>query len=41
MELDKIDNLELLELYKEVDNFCDFLEKNVEQARKEMDDENE
>lgn len=39
MELDKIDNIELLELYKEVVSFCDFLDKSLETARKENDED--
>ena len=41
MELDKIDNLEILELYKEVNSFSEFLEKTKEQVKKEMENNDE
>lgn len=37
MELDRISNLELLDVYKEANNFCDFLEKLLEQTKKEIE----
>lgn len=39
MELDKLNNMELLDLYKEVISFCDFLDKSLETARKENDED--
>lgn len=41
MELDKLSNLELLELYKEEKDFTSYLEKLYEQALKEIEDNNE
>lgn len=41
MELDKLSNLELLELYKEEKDFTAYLEKLYEQALKEIEDNNE
>ena len=41
MELDKLSNLQLLELYEEEKNFTDFLEKLYEQAKKEIEGQDE
>ncbi len=41
MELDKLSNLELLELYTEEKNFTEFLEKLYEQAKKEIEGQDE
>lgn len=41
MELEKLSNLELLELYKEERAFTEYLEKQYEQAKKEIEEQNE
>ena len=41
MELDKLSNLELLELYTEEKIFTELLEKLYEQAKKEIEGQDE
>lgn len=41
MGLEKLDNLELLELYKEEKAFTEYLEKLYEQAKKEIEVQDE
>ena len=41
MELEKLSNLELLDLYKEEKAFTEFLEKLYEQAKKEIEAQDE
>ena len=41
MELEKLSNLELLDLYKEEKDFTEYLEKLYEQAIKDSEAQNE